>query len=149
MHLMKFVKFIPFLIILLTAINLFWLSCPILGLLTGLIYFSFFSFLIRAKFFSQTEKFPALCLGFLLLLCYLVISTSLFYYLTGLHLWNLVIIIFLPLLLLFKKTVAADQPAQPLAPPPQNNKRNFIFFFRQLFAFNFRFDLFFIHTPQH
>ena len=129
MHLMKFVKFIPFLIILLTAINLFWLSCPILGLLTGLIYFSFFSFLIRAKFFSQTEKFPALCLGFLLLLCYLVISTSLFYYLTGLHLWNLVIIIFLPLLLLFKKTVAADQPAQPLAPPPQNNKRNFIFLF--------------------
>jgi len=92
----------PFLAIL-AIINIFWLKSPILGVPLGLFYLTYFSGQIGKKIFNSEKNWAQSIFGFLFLNAYLIIIGSIFYYLTGLHNWNIAIILVLPLLLITQK----------------------------------------------
>lgn len=95
----------------LLLINIFWLKSPALGIPLGLFYLIYFSWQIGKKLFNSEENWAKTVLGFLFLNTYLIIAGSIFYYLTGLHNWNIFIILLLPPLTTFNQqlTISSQQ----------------------------------------
>jgi hypothetical protein len=103
---------LPLLLIVLATINIFWLQSPILGIPLGLFYLAYFSWQIGKKLFNSEENWSKTVLGFLFLNTYLIIAGSIFYYLTGLHNWNVIIILLLPIILTFNKKLTTNNLQQ-------------------------------------
>jgi hypothetical protein len=131
-------RLFPFMLVGLAIANVFWLKSPFLGIPIGIAYILYFSYFMsfprrparligrssgRESSDNDSQNF---ILGFLFLLSYLIISGSIFYYLTGLHNWNIAIILLLPLLLLTKKTAqpANSQENKNIKITKEKNKNN-------------------------